>query len=351
MPLLNLIINIGYNMKAAILSERKTIEFQELKKPDLINYGAIIRVKGCGLCGSDIVKLKQGIVPEGTVLGHEIVGKIVEINSKNENFKIGDRVAGGHHVPCYKCVYCRNENYSMCRSFKASNIIPGGFSEYVYISEAHLNNTIFKVQDKLSDIEASFVEPVACCLRAVKRANIKAGDNVFIIGLGSIGLLIGQTAKYYGAKICGCDLLDERLELALELGFSQTYKYTTLDETSNSYNLKTDFIGADKVFLSSGSLSSLPLALASIRDGGTIVVFSSVSTSNGVFSNNDIYYRELTVMGSYSPSPQDLSESLDLINNGIIKVGFASEYDLGNINEAIDDTLSNKIIKAYIKIE
>ena len=337
-------------MKAAIFSKGQKIEFKEVEKPELTNHGAIIKVKGCGLCGSDIVKIKQNVIPGGTVLGHEIVGEITEINSENKNFKIGDRITGGHHVPCYKCVYCRNQNYSMCKNFKDSNIIPGGFSEYVYLSDAHLDNTIFKVPDNLSNSQASFVEPAACSLRAVKRANIGLGDNVFVIGLGSIGLLIGQIAKHYGAEVCGCDLLDERLELAKELGFSQTYKYTKLEETANFYNFKTGFIGADKVFLASGSLSSIPLALATVRDGGTIVVFSSVATSNAAFSNNDIYYRELTIMGSYSPSPQDLCESLDLINHSIIKVGFASVYDLDNINEAIDDTLSNKIIKAYIKI-
>ena len=338
-------------MKALILSKDQKLDLTELEKPKLITPGAIIKVKGCGLCGSDIVKIRENIPLEGTVLGHEIVGEIVEINSENKNFKPGDRIAGGHHVPCYKCVYCKNKNYSMCRSFKASNIIPGGFAEYVYLSEEHLNNTIFKIPDNLSNIDASFVEPSACCLRAIKRANIAPGDNVFVIGLGSIGLLIGQIAKHYGAEVCGCDLLDERLELARALGFQQTYKYTNLEETADFYKLKTNFTGADKVFLASGSLSSIPLSLATVRDGGTIIVFASVSSSIGVFSNNDIYYRELTIMGSYSPSPQDLCESLDLITRSIIKVGFASVYDMDNINKAIDETLSSKIIKAYIKIQ
>ena len=102
----------------------------------------------------------------------------------------------------------------MCREFKKTNIVPGGFSEYIYVSEAHLENTVAKIPDNLDSIEASFMEPVACCLRAVKRAAIKSGhtaksektctyrkkpqENVLIIGLGSIGLLMGQIAKHFG---------------------------------------------------------------------------------------------------------------------------------------------------------
>ncbi|MFH0702374.1 MAG: alcohol dehydrogenase catalytic domain-containing protein [bacterium] len=335
-------------MKAAIFKKSLyELEITDIAKPDLINNGAIIKIHGCGLCSSDIIKIKKHLISDNTVLGHEVIGKITEINFKNienKNFKVGDKVAIGHHVPCYQCVYCKNQSYSMCKNFKESNIVPGGFSEYIYVSEAHLKNTVFKIPDNLSDMEASFVEPSACCLRAVKRANVKPGDKVLVIGLGSIGQIIGQIAKYYGAETNGYDLITERLELAKELGFDNVYK---VNKDASKYN----DIGADKVFLASGSPSSLELALASVRDGGMIIVFASLSSDNGAFLNNDIYYRELTVMGSYSPSPPDLCEALNLIKNSKIKVNrFAKEYSLENINKAIKDTLENKIIKAYIKL-
>jgi len=337
-------------LKAAVYKQKK-VEVVDINRPVLTDNGAIIKVHGCGLCGSDIVKYKEDLVPTGTVLGHEVVGEIVELRTENENFKVGDKVVLGHHVPCFQCRYCKNESYSMCRNFKESNIIPGGFAEYIYVSAAHLDSTIFKINGELSDIEASFTEPVACCLRAIKRANIGVGDNVYIIGLGSIGLIMGQLAKHYGARVAGCDLLDERISLALELGFDEAYKYTTLEETRNLYMLKTNHIGADKVFLTSGSLSTIPLAVSLVIDGGVVVVFASVPSEEDVFANNDIYYRELTIMGSYSPSPQDLCDSLNLLKNNIIKVGnFTTAYDLNKIDEAINDTVTNKIIKAYIKL-
>ena len=159
-------------MKSAVLEKNKFV-IKDIPRPFLEEYtqGAIIKVEGCGLCGSDIVKLQNNLVKDGSVLGHEVVGEIVEINS-NTDFRIGDRVVLGHHVPCYTCNYCLGGSYSMCRHFKSTNIIPGGFSEFIYVSEEHLNNTVFHANLNLSSIEASFTEPLACCIRAVKRAHL-----------------------------------------------------------------------------------------------------------------------------------------------------------------------------------
>ena len=114
--------------------------------------GAIVKVLGCGLCGSDIVKFKHKIVRDGAVLGHEIVAIIEEINSET-NFKTGDKIITSHHIPCFECTYCKHGNYSMCSHFKETNIIPGGFSEKVFVSEEHLKNVAHKVPMEISDEE------------------------------------------------------------------------------------------------------------------------------------------------------------------------------------------------------
>lgn len=338
-------------MKAFVYKDKNHLEFKDIEKPEPQNFGAVIKVNGCGLCGSDIVKLRHELVEKGTVLGHEVVGIIEEIKT-NTDFKAGDRIVLGHHVPCYNCVYCKNENYSMCHEFKASNIIPGGFCEYIYVSEKHLQDTVQKVPENLSDVQASFTEPVACCLRAIRRANIKEGDTAIVIGLGSIGLLIGQILKHFGASVIGCDLIEERIKLAEELGFDRVYKYFSDEKISELCRKNFQAEGIDKVFLASGSEKTIPLALKCVRDGGVICVFASVGFDETGFSNNEIYYRDLTVFGSYSPASADLKDSLKLLKDNIINVdGLVTEYGLNDINQAIEDTLSNKIIKAYINIK
>lgn len=336
-------------MKAAILKNNK-MEIIQMPRPILDEYGegAIIKVIGCGLCGSDIVKLRTGSVKDGTVLGHEVVGEIVEINSKT-NFSVGDKVALGHHVPCFNCQYCWGGNYSMCRHFKKTNIFPGGFAEYIFVSEEHLHNTVFNVNLNLSNIEASFLEPLGCCIRAVKRARITDNSKSLILGLGSIGILMGEAVKAFGNRVYGCDLIKERVFASEKFGFDKSFVLGDEEETLKEMH-KVAPIGFDTVFLTAGASKSLDFAVKAARDGATIVIFSSVKDENG-FKNNDIYYRELTVMGSYSPSPVDLEDSMRLIEEGKVKVaGLSTVYPIEKLNEAITDTISNKIMKAYITL-
>ncbi|MGN0197498.1 MAG: zinc-binding dehydrogenase [Candidatus Gastranaerophilaceae bacterium] len=336
-------------MRAAVLKNGK-FEVVDMDMPELKEKGAIVRVTGCGLCGSDIVKLKHNSVPDGTVLGHEIVGKIVQIHSDTD-FMVGDEIVMGHHVPCFDCTYCYGENYSMCRKFKHTNIVPGGFAEYIYVSEDHLMNTVFNVTASISDEEISFTEPLACCIRCVKRTKVDFNSNVLVVGLGTIGLLMGQAARELGFKAYGVDLLDERVELAKKFGFEDAFKLGELRETVSDMKLTVNPSGFDAVIMTSGADKALDLAFASVRDGGTINVFSSVKSDETAYPNNQIYYRELTVTSSYSSSPVDLEDAFEFLQNNRVKVeGLSTRYPLEKLNEAVADTLSNKIMKAYIEI-
>lgn len=336
-------------MRASVLKNGK-FEVVDMDMPELKEKGAIVRVTGCGLCGSDIVKLKHNSVPDGTVLGHEIVGKIVQIHSDTD-FMVGDEIVMGHHVPCFDCTYCYGENYSMCRKFKHTNIVPGGFAEYIYVSEDHLMNTVFNVTASITDEEISFTEPLACCIRCVKRTKVDFNSNVLVVGLGTIGLLMGQAARELGFKAYGVDLLDERVELAKKFGFEDAFKLGELRETVSDMKLTVNPSGFDAVIMTSGADQALDLAFASVRDGGTINVFSSVKSDETAYPNNQIYYRELTVTSSYSSSPVDLEDAFEFLQNNRVKVeGLSTRYPLEKLNEAVADTLSNKIMKAYIEI-
>lgn len=325
-------------MKAAQV-ENNILVVQEREDEKLNGRkGALVKVLGCGLCGSDIVKLKEHLSKNGTVLGHEIVGKIVGINT-DTNFKIGDTIVTSHHIPCGKCEYCKNGNVSMCRHFKETNLRPGGFSELVFVSEEHLQNVAYLKPQNLTDEEAAFYEPLGCCIRAVKRGMLKQNSTALVIGLGSIGILMAQALKDFGMNAIGCDLITSRVELLKSFGIE-----------AFNVNEMCESIKADTVFMTSGSDNAISTALKYVRDGGKIVVFSSTPKNTG-YANNEIYYRELTVLGSYSPSPADLKDSLDLLKNKEVKVkNLSTDYPLDSIQKAVNDTIENKILKAYIKI-
>lgn len=326
-------------MKIAVIDNEKIIvkNVEDIKLNS--RKGAIVKVLGCGLCGSDIVKFVHKISKDGTVLGHEIVAEIVDIDSDTD-FKIGDEIVTSHHIPCGECVYCKHGNVSMCEHFKSTNIRPGGFSEYVYLSEEHLKNVAHLKPENLSDIEASFYEPLGCIVRAVKRANLLKGDKALVVGLGSIGILTAQALKAYGYDVLGCDLLNERIDLLKSFGI----------EACDVRELGDDY-KADGIFMTSGADKAIGTALKYVRNGGKILVFSSTPSDLSAYPNNEIYYRELTVMGSYSPAPVDLKDSLALLKEGKVKVkDISTVYNLDDIQKAFDDTMANKIMKAYIKV-
>lgn len=327
------------SMKIAVI-EKEHIVVKNVDKITLDDRkGAIVKVLGCGLCGSDIVKFREHISKDGTVLGHEIVAEIVEINSDTK-FKTGEKIVTSHHIPCGTCDYCRHGNVSMCKHFKSTNILPGGFSEYVYLSEEHLQNVAHPMPKNLSEIEASFYEPLGCCVRAVKRAKLMDGSKVLVVGLGSIGILMSQALKAYGMNVMGCDLIQDRIERLQNLGI----------DAVDSRDLEQAEL-FDAVFMTSGADKAIDVALKTIKSGGTILVFSSTPHNTG-YPNNEIYYRELTVLGSYSPAPVDLKDSLELLRTGKVNVkDLSTIYSLDDIQKAFDDTIANRIMKAYIKIK
>lgn len=309
--------------------------------------GAIVKVLGCGLCGSDIVKIQHKLAVDGMVLGHEIVGQIVDINSSTK-FKKDDIIVTSHHIPCGKCIYCKKGNVSMCEHFKKTNIIPGGFSEYVFVSEEHLKNVAHLKPKNLTEIEASFYEPLGCCIRAIKRTRLKRGDTALVIGLGSIGILMAQALKAKGIKVMGCDLIDNRIQLLKSLKID-AFNSKDHDYTKQYVKIKTESLGVDAVFMTSGSDKTIDIAFDTVRNGGEILVFASTPKNHG-YPNNEIYYRELTVIGSYSPAPEDLKDAIKMLEAGKINVrDFSTVYDFEDIKQAFSDTIDNKVLKAYVQ--
>jgi len=191
-------------MKAIIYHAYDDIRLEDSPIPTIARGELLVRVHGCGLCGSDILKIAQHTTPP-VKLGHELTGTIVERGQDVTAFEVGQRAVVAHHVPCGACHYCLHQNYSMCASFKASNLDPCGFAEYIRVPAEHVRHTTLALPDALSDEAGSFVEPLACCIRAVNRTPLLPGDSVIIVGLGSVGLLMlpAVAARHWAAGLAG----------------------------------------------------------------------------------------------------------------------------------------------------
>lgn len=339
-------------MKALTYSKNKSLKLSKLETPTIDRHSALVKVDVCGVCGSDLVKIKNSLVPEGTVLGHEVVGTIVEIGKNVKNWTTGQKVVVAHHVPCMNCHFCKCGNFSMCNQFKNTNISPGGFAEYIKLSKEHLEQTTFLIpKGTVSDHELALTEPLACCMRAVERAQITTSNLVLISGLGSIGIMIGKLCTKKGARTYGLDMLEERISLA------KTIDSIYEGQIANSKNIKewvkekTESRGFDVIFLASGSDKGINDSIEFLRPGGKIIVFSSIANNEKGFFNNDIYYKELTIMGSYSPSPVTLKESYQMLITGKIKLKklITDIVTLEGLPSEIEKCFKNKSLKMMVQ--
>ena len=295
-------------MKAAVYLGPDDVQLGDWPRPSLCPGELLLRVRACGLCGSDILKI-SGTSPAPAVFGHEVVGDVVDVGPEVDGFAVGDRVVAAHHVPCFTCHYCLRGSTSMCRTFKRTNLDPGGFAELVRVPRVNVAHATFRIPAHVSDAAASFVEPLGCCLRAVRRAGVRAGDTAVVVGLGSIGCLFVQLLRRAGARVVGSDPVRQRAELAARLG-AEAFDHPP-DAAARVREL-SDGRGADLVMITAGGASVLPWATDLARDGGAAHVFGG-GVGTAALSLESLYHRELTVTATYSSSPADLAEAHGLV--------------------------------------
>lgn len=339
-------------MLVAQIQEDYEIGLGQMPVPALPPRGALVKVIGCGLCGSDLDKFVNQKANPGSVLGHEIVGVIEALDDDHpDGWKLGDVIVSAHHVPCRKCHYCLNDSESMCRQFKQTNLDPGGFSQYIALTEDHLLHTAFKVPAGLSPAEASCVEPLACVLRAVRRSGVQVNGSVAIVGLGFIGLMAAQIYQNDGYAVYGLDLDAERLALALSHSFVMDAFHPVQERERLDATLLRDIpLGkVDTVFLSAVNAKTIELALECLRDGGNLVVFTSAPVGTAVDPSR-LYFREINLITSYSPSLSDLKDAAQNIFNRKIDVKSLVSHSmpLFEIQKSFDLYRSGQAIKVFI---
>jgi L-iditol 2-dehydrogenase len=334
-------------VKAAVYRGDGRLVAEEWPRPAIGAGELLLRLKGCGLCGSDIAKLVDPATRIPAVFGHEVVGEVAAVGGGAGGYAVGDRVVSAHHVPCGECHYCRRGSESMCAAFKASNLDPGGFAEYVRVPAPNVRHATFRVPPQVSDEAASFVEPLACCLRAVRRARVEPGDTAVVVGLGSIGCLFVQLLKRAGAAVVGADALAERAVFARGLGADAA---GTLEAAADAQRKLSGGRGADHVVLTGGGAAVLPWAAETARDGGAVHYFAGGDGDALPLALETLYHRELTITATYSSSPADLAESFRLITGGAVEVSrlITHRVPLERLAAGVDLMRRREALKVYV---
>ena len=306
-------------MLAAVYHGVEDIRIEETPSPKIGAGELLLRVRSCGLCGTDLAKYRHRLVEPPAVLGHEVAGEILEAGEGVERFRPGDRVVLPHHIPCFTCVYCRHGSFSMCQAWRETQIAPGGFAEVIRVGAPSVSRGMMRIPPELGFDEATLAEPAACCLRALERCGLGPGDTLAVIGSGPAGLLHVQLARVLGAaKIIALDLAPSRLEMARRFGADVTVNPSEEDAEAAVRNA-TAGIGVDVALTAVGSAAVVKQALRLVRKGGTVNVFAECPPGSQIpIDPNLMYHSEVTLLGSYCSSPREMRIALDMIASGRI---------------------------------
>ena len=343
-------------MKASVCYKQNDLRTEDLPIPEISDNEVLIKMLACGLCGTDIQKIRGDTVNKPTVLGHEVVGEIVKKGKNVSKFEIGDRVITAIHVPCFTCHYCNKGHYTICEQFRTNNIDPGGFAEFIRIPELHLNHLTHKVSNNVTDEEATLIEPIACCLHGLKQADIRPNDSVLIMGAGTIGILHAQLAKIKGAnKVIVSDMSEFKLQKALNVGCDYAINIkekNIIDEV----NKITDGQGVDVIVIAAGVSSLVADAVNMVRRAGKIIVFSGFDKNKLVTIDVSRFFKdEISIIGTYSVTPYEFPEALDLLEKRKLntKEMITHVYPLNKLSEAIDISTNPEqpVLKVIIKAE
>lgn len=339
---------------ASVLHEEKEIRYEEIPEAVCGPKDVRVKVMATGICGSDIHKLQTTFkYPLPAVMGHELSGEIIEIGSEVTTTEIGKRVVVMPLVPCRNCDHCEKGQYGMCEQYQMlGSHFQGGFAENLVIDERN----VLDIGD-MDFEEGAMLEPLAVAMHGVMNIKPVLGEIAVVFGVGMIGLMVIQCLKESGIKnIIAVDIVDEKLEVARQLGCTQTIN--SLNEDLKEKVLEyTGGNGADIALECAGSKITQEQCLLVTRKQGKVgylgIAYSDVTLREEAFEN--IFRRELTLKGfwnAYSaPFPgKEWTDSISLVNSGdiILKPLISHRYPLDQVKEAFDMILNRK--ENYTKV-
>ena len=296
-------------MRTLVCRKPFELTFEERAMPDVKEHEVLIKVSAVGICGTDIHAYagNQPFFEYPRVLGHEMSGTITTLGARIKNFKIGQRVALIPYLFCGKCDACLSGKTNCCEKISVIGVHQdGAFSEYIAVPESN----VLSIADNVDDITAALIEPYAISAHAVRRAQLKAGEDVLVVGAGPIGIGAAAIALADGANVVIADTSSER-----RAHIQQHLNVPTVDPLNQKiedyFNGRLPLVVID----ATGNQKAMNNAVNLIRHGGRIV-FVGLFKGNLEFSDPDFHKKETTMMGSRNATPEDFEKVQRLMAEG-----------------------------------
>jgi L-iditol 2-dehydrogenase len=337
-------------MKVSVWYNNEDIRIEEVPRPKTGAKEILIKVLSCGICGSDIVEWYR--LPRAPLVqGHEIGAQVVEVGRSITKYEPGDRVFVAPKVPCMRCAYCQNGHYPVCPNVKER--LPGGFAEYVLVPKSLVENGTYLLPDNMTYDQSTFIEPLACVVRAQQLAGVRGNQTVMVIGSGMSGLLHVKLAKTKHCRVIATDINRKKLEFAEKMGADMT-----MDAAENvPEQLIAENIGmAEVVIVCTSAIAAVDQAWKCVDKGGVIVFFAVPHPGKKVsIPINHFWTRETRIITSYYCGPPDIDAAISLMKSETIKIDdmITRRLPLDDIAEGFRMVMAGKeslkvIIKPHI---
>jgi len=344
-------------MNAMVFRGPENYSIEKVPVPKCPEKGLLIKVKACGLCGSDLRTLRSGHknVKPPWILGHEVSGEVVETGTEyNGEFKIGELLAVAPVVYCGKCEFCLSGHFELCENIRElAQHWPGGFAEYMAIPrEALALGNVRRVPNGLNPLYAAIAEPMSSCVHAHEKANVNFTDTVLIIGAGPIGAIHTNLAKLKGAKrVLIADILPHRLELIKPFGPDITINAAEVNLVEEVLKI-TDGKGPEVIITANPAPITQVQAIEMAKKGGRVLFFGGLPKDNSKpgIDTNLIHYKGLYVIGITTFAPRHHITALELLRSGKIQGEklVTKTFPLHNFKSAVQEAINGEVLKAVI---
>ncbi len=330
-------------MWAAVYRGVDDVRLERVPAPAIGPGEALIQVAACGVCGTDLKKIRHGLTPPPRILGHETAGSIVKLGEGVTGWRVGDRVAVMHHVPCMQCYYCAHRAFAQCAGYKKTGTTAGfepaggGYAEFVRAMDWIVERGMVRIPDSVSFEDATFIEPVNTVLKAVVKVGLEGGQLACVVGQGQIGLLFTQLLAASGVTVLGVDPMEVRRAASRSMGAAEAFD-TAPGPLMAAIRERTEGRGADAAFVAVPSAEAVRQAQECVRPGGTVLLFAHTRLGDGVeVDGGAVCMLEKDVVGSYSADITLQERSAELIFDGTLNVRdlVTHRFPLSDIAEAI----------------
>lgn len=319
----------------------------------------LLKVEAASICGTDVKIARHGhrkLADGQTInLGHEFVGRIVEVGAKVKGWRQGQRVGVAPNLGCGRCEMCARGMANMCPDYSAFGItFDGAHAEYVKVPAAALEGgNVIEIPETLAAEEATLAEPLSCAVNGLRVSRVELGDIVVVFGAGPMGLLNMMCANVSGASAVGIvDVNGERLKKAKELGASWTID-SSKQSAAEAVRSQTNGRGADVIILAAPVGALQQLAIGLLAPFGRLCLFAGLARGDSqvTLDTNQIHYKNLDITGMTGGSPRDYRVALRLMESGKVRARdvVSDVFAMEDLKKAYDVALSGKGLKVVLK--